>query len=198
MGRRQENHVFMAGVYVFPGGRVDRSDARVATANELLPDVAARLTKSCTPTRAHALAVAAIRELYEETGLMLGATVTHPPNGARLPPVWRAFAEAGLSPSLEPMEYIARAITPPGWSRRFHARFFLVDARHVHEKLAGDGELTDLRWVSLARAKELPTAGITRAILDELGLRFADRTRSDRPIPVFKWRDKRELIVGYE
>lgn len=198
MGRRGNNHVFMAGMYVFPGGRVDAADARVGTADELHPDVARRLAKSCTPSRARALALAAIRELYEEAGLMLGAAAARPPNGRPLAPTWRAFAEAGLAPALQPIEYVARAITPPGRARRFHARFLLADARHAHGKLAGDGELVDLRWVSIARARKLPTAGITRVILEELELRLADRERRLRPIPVFKTRGGRDIAVDYD
>lgn len=198
MGRRPANHVFMAGVYVFPGGRVDRTDARVRTADELRPGIARRLAKSCALSRARALAVAAIRELYEEAGLMLGTPIENPPRRISPSPTWRAFAEASLAPSLAPMEYVARAITPPGYARRFHARFFLADARHVHGELSGDGELSDLCWVSLSRARDLPIARITGAILDEVKQRFADRNRGRRSIPVFKWRDGSELLVAYD
>jgi len=197
MGQREKNHVFMAGMYVFPGGRVDPDDARVAAAAELDADVAGRLAKSCTPRRARAIALAAIRELYEEAGLILGAPAPMASADALGEP-WRSIADRGFSPALAPLEYIARAITPPGRPRRFHARFFMADARHAHGELAGDGELVDLRWVPLAGAKELPTAGITRLILDEVTHRLADPERRRRPIPVFKTRRGRDTAVDYD
>ena len=99
MGRRPAKHVFMAGVYVFPGGRVDRADARARTADELHPKIAARLGKSCTPVRARALGIAAIRELYEEAGLMLGTQAEGSLSPGGPSPTWqRAFAEAGIAP----------------------------------------------------------------------------------------------------
>ena len=198
MGRREKTHVFMAGMYVFPGGKVDRADARVGAAEEMNEAVAARVAKSCSPRRARALALAAVRELYEEAGLMLAAR--RPATGAVriLQPAWRAFAEAGLAPSLAPLEYIARAITPPGRPRRFHARFFLADARHAHGRLAGDGELVDLRWVPLARTRELPSAGITRLIIGELEQRLADANSNQRPIPVFRTKNGVDLATDYD
>ena len=78
---------------------------------------------------AHALAAAAIRELWEETGLPLGQ-----PGPADLPGDWAGFAARGLRPDASALRFIFRAITPPGRTRRFDARFFLADAG----ALAGD------------------------------------------------------------
>ena len=100
VGRRHHRHVFMPNTYVFPGGRRDRADSRIGVAVDLDPIVAAKLLKrvpASTPaSRARALAVAALRETREETGLALA-----PPDGAT------------HRPSLSALRFFARAITPP-------------------------------------------------------------------------------------
>ena len=73
MGRRPETARFMPGVYVFPGGAVDESDFAVQSDRVLADDVLARLRRQARQPLAHALAWAAIRETWEETGLLLGA-----------------------------------------------------------------------------------------------------------------------------
>ena len=77
MGRRSQAHAFLPGKYVFPGGRLDAGDARMAAATELPPETLARLCiRTPSPTRARALALAAIRETFEETGFILGQAAT--------------------------------------------------------------------------------------------------------------------------
>src|SRR5258708_7886916 len=66
MGRRHGGHDFMPDKWVFPGGRIDRSDFRAPHATPLRRDVAARLEKTTSPSRARALAMAAVRETFEE------------------------------------------------------------------------------------------------------------------------------------
>ena len=72
MGRRHEGNIFLPGKWVFPGGRVEPSDGDFATATPLNPaDMAALLDALPVPagsTFAHAVAFAAVRELFEETG----------------------------------------------------------------------------------------------------------------------------------
>ena len=75
LGRRHASHKFLPGRFVFPGGRVERDDARLPFATPLNPEVEARLLKRVnrpTPAKARAFALAAIRETFEETGLMIG------------------------------------------------------------------------------------------------------------------------------
>src|SRR5450432_1343941 len=75
VGRRHDKVVFMPGKFVFPGGRVDKSDNRIPVAAPIPKALEANLLKGSpkiTPSRARALAVAAIREACEETGLCLG------------------------------------------------------------------------------------------------------------------------------
>ena len=112
MGQRGAGAVFMPSKYVFPGGAVDAGDAEVPLAAPL-SDHSAALLAGSVPS-AHALAVAAIRELFEETGLTLGRSGAWP-----LPPEgWHGFAARGLVPDASGLRLIFRAITPPGRPRR--------------------------------------------------------------------------------
>ena len=194
MGRREPRQSFMPDVFVFPGGAVDRSDGFVRSADELRPSVLAALAATCTPHRARAIALAAIRETYEETGLMFG--LPSPP-GARTPAAWRAFADAGLAPALGGMDYIARAITPPGPPRRFHARFFLVRRGETAGTIAGNGELLDLDWYPLHAAFGLPVAGVTQLVLKEVAQIVSGATAVGGSIPFFT-RRRGQRMISYD
>ena len=82
MGQRHADHKFMPNKFVFPGGRVDPADSRIVPIVDLRAAVARRLMARMrgTPTerRARALAMAAIRETFEETGLVIGRPVAAP------------------------------------------------------------------------------------------------------------------------
>jgi 8-oxo-dGTP pyrophosphatase MutT (NUDIX family) len=127
MGRRVRGHAFMPDKWVFPGGRIHPSDYRVKAASDLAPDAAAALARTCTSARARALAATAIRETFEETGLIVGRAG----RGGTRSTEWREFLGTGHLPDLAPLAFVARAITPPARTRRFDARFFTVDARHL-------------------------------------------------------------------
>ncbi|WP_425339286.1 NUDIX hydrolase [Brevundimonas alba] len=178
MGRRAKGHVFMAAKWVFPGGRVERSDAGVASASELQPPEAARLAREVSPRRARALALAAVRETFEETGLLLAEPA--PPASVAGP--WREFRAAGALPDLAALSYVARAITPPGRTRRFDARFFMADAAALlhPEPTAGSGELDEIAWIPLAEAEALDLPAITRFVIGEVRARLET---PDRPLP---------------
>lgn len=193
MGRRRPDHVFMPNVFVFPGGRVDRADARIRAATELRDEIRDRLVKSCSTRRARTLALSAIRETAEETGLLVGirANIEQKDDVAW---AWRAFSRAGLAPALDTLDYVARAITPPGNPRRFHARFFVADGSKAHGRLRGDGELAELDWIPVDGVKELPTAWITRFVANEVRQRLDGGPARERPIPVIKFRK----IVAYD
>ncbi len=178
MGRRAEGHVFMAGKWVFPGGRVDASDRFAPSASELRPEVARRLQRTATPSRARALALAAVRELFEETGVLLARP--SPPRSGSGP--WRDFLQAGALPDLAPLDYIARAVTPPGRPRRFDARFFLADASALVslEPRSGDRELDEIAWLEMSRLGDLDLPQITRFVVGEA----LERLKApNRPIP---------------
>jgi len=178
MGRRAPGHVFMAAKWVFPGGRVERSDPGAASATELPPADAVRLAREVSPRRARALALAAVRETYEETGLLLAEPA--PPASVAGP--WREFRAAGALPDLAALRYIARAITPPGRSRRFDARFFMADASALlhPEPTTGSGELDEIAWLPLEDARALDLPAITRFVLGEVSDRL---THPHRPLP---------------
>lgn len=151
---------------VFPGGSIEADDRRVAPATPLQPHVERHLIRTLTPTRARALAAAAIRETFEETGLLLADTLTETPK--KTLPAWQGFHDRGLGPALHELEYFFRAVTPPGRVRRFDARFFLASADHVEGEIAGDGEIIDIGWYDLAEAsKEDNVHGITARVLAE-------------------------------
>src|SRR3954451_12261254 len=129
LGKRHAGLKFMAGKFVFPGGRMEPGDRKMPVASDLDMQAGARLMRGVqrpSLSKARALALAAIRETYEETGLLLGKRVDEVPPVPEGP--WQAFAEAKVLPDLAELHFIVRAITPPRRPRRFDARFFAVDA----------------------------------------------------------------------
>jgi 8-oxo-dGTP pyrophosphatase MutT (NUDIX family) len=113
------------------------------------------------------MAVAAVRETFEETGLVIGGPDPSPE--APPPAGWEKFFAAGFAPALDRIEYIARAVTPPIRPVRFNARFFMVEAGHVTGDLSGSGELGDIRWFPLEEAQKLELPNITRRVLRHIG-----------------------------
>ena len=194
MGRRRPDHVFMPNVFVFPGGRVDRADARIRAATELRDEIRDRLVKSCSMRRARTLALSAIRETAEETGLLVGIRADLEQKDD-VTQAWRAFSRAGLAPALDTLDYRGPGQSPRrGNPRRFHARFFVADGANAHGRLRGDGELAELDWIPVDGVKELPTAWITRFVANEVRQRLDGGPARERPIPVIKFRK----IVAYD
>jgi len=175
MGRRHMRHAFMPGRFVFPGGRTDPTDSRVSVATGLHPAEEARIAGAgsrATPTRARAIALSAIRETYEEAGLLLGRRQPFAsPN-----PDWSGFAEHGVYPSLASMRLVARAITPPGRVRRFDTRFLAVWRDEVAAELPNgpSGELEELVWLPIAEAQRKDVPAITHSVLGDLERRLAE------------------------
>jgi 8-oxo-dGTP pyrophosphatase MutT (NUDIX family) len=196
LGKRHHQHTFMPGKYVFPGGRVEPQDRAVAVATPLNPLVETRLMRNVirpSPRKAQAFALTAIRETFEETGLLIGAPCDEPPP---MPPgPWRDFARCGYAPDLSALHLVARAIAPPRNPRRFDARFFTVDAGAIAHRVDGavhnDAELVELRWLPIRRALELDLPDITRIVLKEIELRIAAGFRHELPVPLFRMRHSR-------
>jgi 8-oxo-dGTP pyrophosphatase MutT (NUDIX family) len=199
LGRRHEAHAFMPGKFVFPGGRVEPSDRWMSAAGALPPGVEEKLRKRVarpSGTRARALALAAIRETFEEAGLLVGRA-----NGwelERAPPgPWAEFVRCGVIPSFDGFHFIARAITPPGRPRRFDAAFFAVDAKRIAHRLDGrvgpQAELVELAWVAIGQARELDLPTITRLVLAELESRIARGMDHGLPVPFFRERYGRHV-----
>ncbi|NBE06404.1 NUDIX hydrolase [Paragemmobacter ruber] len=165
MGQRGAGAVFMPSKYVFPGGGVDPADHQALTPGLLgepcLSRLAQHLPDGAPPPAA--LAAAALRELSEETGL-------------------------SLAPTAEPaLRFIFRAITPPGRSRRFDARFFLIEASRIagdpEDFSAASDELSHLHWIGTDAARALDLPFITEVVLAEIGALAAGRP--DQGVPFF-------------
>lgn len=167
---------------VFPGGAVDAADHNVPLVRGPDDPCRARLARLSGVSTPEALAAAAIRELWEETGQCLGAA-GHWPDA---PEDWQGFARAGVRPDAGALRFFFRAVTPPGRPRRFDARFFLADAAALAtdpDNFAGaEAELSHLRWVPLAETRSLNLPFITRVVLAELA-RFLPRTDAPDRVP---------------
>lgn len=190
MGQRGAAAVFMPDKFVFPGGALDAGDHALADAAQVDPDTALALAVDTAQDVARALPLAAVRELWEETGLRLGAVDDASSlQAAAAPPAWRGFLAGGLRPRTEALRFVFRAITPQGRPRRFDARFFLVEADALHddpdEVTAGDGELRHLQWLDLAAARAFPVPFITGIVLSEIEATLADPA-ARRPAPYFR------------
>jgi 8-oxo-dGTP pyrophosphatase MutT (NUDIX family) len=191
VGKRHDKVVFMPGKIVFPGGRVDKADSRVPVAAPIPTALEANLLKGrprITPSRARALAVAAIREACEETGLCLGRKV----DSAALVPKgpWKPFGDASLLPDPSGLYLITRAITPPGRVRRFDTRFFAADASAIAHRIDGvvhaDAELVELVWIELGSRPLADLHPMTKNVLTELEKRLAaGPLRHDADVPFF-------------
>ena len=155
MGKRHHGHVFMPGKFVFPGGRVDATDRLMTVGAPLHPGAQAKLMlqiRRPNPAKAQALALAAIRETFEETGLFLGQKRGEPPAAPDGP--WSAFAEANIHPDLSSIHFVARAITPPRRARRYDTRFFTADASAIAHRIEGKvGPEFGTRGVGLGPAR---------------------------------------------
>ncbi|HYC25482.1 MAG TPA: NUDIX hydrolase [Roseiarcus sp.] len=191
LGRRHAGHKFMPGKFVFPGGRVERSDRHMSVADPLATIVEEKLNARPRRASAHlgrALALAAVRETYEETGLALGlkqaAGVSAAPAGA-----WSRFSAAKVVPALGGVDFLARAITPPGRPRRFDTRFLVADAALIAHREGGvvgpEAELVELVWMPLAEASALDLPSITRIVLGELAAAMTTGMNPTRPRPFF-------------
>lgn len=205
IGRRHDKVVFMPGKFVFPGGSVDKTDNKVPVAAPIPKELEANLLKGSPKTessRARSLAIAAIRETCEETGLCLGLKAEG--SVAKLTGAWQPFTDAGLLPDPSGLYLIARAITPPGRVRRFDTRFFTADASAIAHRVDGvihpDAELVELVWVEIGSCPLADLHSITRNVLGELENRLAaGPLRHDADVPFFRFyggRMHRDVLSG--
>jgi len=184
--RRSRRSGFVPGAYVFPGGRVDASDAApevVARLDGLDGDRAARrldLPDGEPPALAYYLA--AIREAFEETGILVGTRAGDggPPATAAedaavdalrddLMEDRRSFAAvlAAMGARLDggAMEYLAHWITPVAEPRRYDTRFFAARVPRGSRAIVDRREMTDALWIS-------PSAALRRHGQDSLPMIF--------------------------
>jgi 8-oxo-dGTP pyrophosphatase MutT (NUDIX family) len=202
MGKRRATQVFMPNKVVFPGGRVDDEDRIVTVANELADDETAKLLLEMkghpSPARARSIALAAIRETYEETGIIVGRPFEQRPKTAG--PGWQAFFDQGYLPSLANLNLFARAITPPGRPRRYDTRFFCASIDTVAMQTGAlDDELSEVTWYSIAETTDLDLPPITRVIIEDLSDRLEAGALGpmQAPIPFYHQRHgsfRRDLL----
>jgi 8-oxo-dGTP pyrophosphatase MutT (NUDIX family) len=201
LGKRHMKHAFMPGKYVFPGGRTDPADSRVPVTSGLHPAEEARIAgrgARASSTRARAIALSAVRETYEEAGILLGNAGKF--TSARAG--WEGFATHGVAPSLANLRFVARAITPPGRVRRFDTRFLAAWRSDAALQLPEGGptnELEELVWLPIADAREADIPLITRTVLGDLETRLKSDPVLDPggPAPFYRMlhsRFVRELI----
>jgi 8-oxo-dGTP pyrophosphatase MutT (NUDIX family) len=203
MGKRRMEQVFMPGKYVFPGGRADKDDKIVQSADELPAIEMAKLLLDMkgTPSaaRARGLALAAIRETFEEAGLLVGHPVSPAPQTEAAG--WGDFLALGFLPKLSDLTFFARAITPPGRPRRYDTRFFCCDITAITHRIdANDGELSGLHWLTIEDTRGIELAPITRVVLEDLTdrLNTSNPTAADAAVPYYHFKNgsfRRELLT---
>lgn len=187
MGRRGNRASFAPSMYVFPGGILELADSKLSAPTSFNADAMGRAVSN----KIHALAHTAIRETFEETGLLLGqkgelAKVVHPS--------WEQCRLDGMAPAPHQLKYLGRAITPATAPKRFHARFFVAALEHFSGSLVGNGELLDLRWVRLAGASDLPMLDVTEFMLKELA-HFLQGPRQRTPLMSYR---RGKTLIRYE
>ncbi|MEZ5937108.1 MAG: NUDIX hydrolase [Hyphomonadaceae bacterium] len=185
MGCRSAGHDFMPNKYVFPGGRVDEDDLLVPSLSELRPEEETAI-RYRTERAPRAFPLTAVREVYEETGLIVGRAADI---GRDVPADWAEYFGHGVAPCLHGFTFVGRAITPPMRHKRFDARFFMADAADclIDDRPPVDGrELADLRWFTLAEAAALDLPNVTRFVISEIEARL--RREALRPF-FLRWED---------
>jgi len=193
VGQRGAGAVFMPSKFVFPGGALDAQDSAMRLAVPMGEACMARLRAMADPGLAEPLVLAGIREVWEETGLVLGAPAAGVAQ-AEVPADWQGFVAGGVAPSAAGMQFIFRAVTPPGRPRRFDARFFLVEA----ESILGDpddfthasSELSHLHWAPLAEVRALDLPFITEVVLAEVS-ELVESGGPPESVPFFHHEDGR-------
>ncbi|MDZ4372718.1 MAG: NUDIX hydrolase [Phenylobacterium sp.] len=186
MGKRHGGHSFMPDRWVFPGGRIDRADYRAPYATDLRPDVGGLFDRYLPAGKGRALALAAVRETWEEAGLLLAK-----PGEGRGRGPWKDFIGQGVLPDLEAMDVIARAITPPAVGKRFDTWFLMAEAERLTslDRQPDCGELEEIAWVDFDDAMSLPLPAVTRMMIKEAVLRMEDPSR---PKPFLRYKDREQ------
>lgn len=202
MGRRRATQVFMPNKVVFPGGRVDEADRTVESANELadveLAKVLLDMKGRPSAARARSMALAAVRETFEETGVIIGRSAAQPLETDTSG--WQSFFDEGYLPALAELSLFARAITPPGRPRRYDTRFFCASIDAVVAQTGKfDDELSEITWYSIEETSELDLPPITRVIIEDLGdrLQAGPLGPMSAPIPFYHQRNgtfRRDLL----
>lgn len=172
-GRRSLRARFMPGVYVFPGGAVDAEDWRPWQLE---------VGADTLPPRLLRCARAALRETWEEAGVLFGRPAAAPLAAHPGSPVAAAYAAAGLRVAIDRLAYVGRAITPARVFRRFNTRFFLGDGDDVVGEPHPTDELEDVRWHPIGRQPLEPLRDVSQFMLARA---IAIRGGDSSPAPLF-------------
>ena len=139
---------FASGALVFPGGKVEPEDRALAG-----DDVEAIAR------------VAAIRETYEECGVMLARARGGGPLAVSTLPFRERLAAEDLEPALDALTLFAHWITPPILPRRFDTRFYIVEAPADQLAAHDGGEAVDSVWIEPQRALAEGRQGLRTLVL---------------------------------
>jgi 8-oxo-dGTP pyrophosphatase MutT (NUDIX family) len=175
-GRRPLNVRFMPGVHVFPGGAIDPPD-RVAWATEEGTDALGPRLARC--------ARAALRETWEEAGVLVGRPASSRAAVPATSAIERAYREHGAVAAMDLLTYVGRAITPSHSHRRFNTRFFLGDGINVFGEPAASEELEEVRWYPIGRQPLESFRDVTRFMLAR-AIALRNGTATGEP-PLFYW-----------
>src|SRR6516165_10465672 len=155
-GRRPLHVKFMPGVYVFPGGAIDPPDRIAWSVESRIEALGSKLARS---------ARAALRETWEEAGVLVGCPGSRPSALPARAPVEQAYLDRGLVAAMDLLTYVGRAITPSHSFRRFNTRFFLCDGRNVFGEPAASEELEDVGWHPIGHQAFASFRDVTRFML---------------------------------
>src|SRR5579864_6677454 len=190
-GRRPGHVKFMPGVWVFPGGVIEPADNKPwhdETGGGHLPPRLARCAR------------AALRETWEEVGVLVGRSAsraTDPAAVHRLSAIEAAYAGDGVIAALDALTYVGRAITPTLVFRRFNTRFFLADGSAVFGDPVSTDELEDVGWHPIGRRPLEPFRDVTQFMLAR-AIALREGTAS-REAPLFcTVRSRRQIRVCRE
>ncbi len=185
MMRRGSSLAFMAGMWVFPGGRLDAADESPAALSRVWPAGLARCAEGLHSLQGERLAagtaiglhVAACREAFEEAGLLLTLTSSGAPSTAeqavRLQP-HRAAVVSDATAFVRLLEaedlridvgqfvYWSHWITPSLETKRFDTRFFVAPVPPTQDATPDLSELTEHAWIDPARAAESLERGVIK------------------------------------
>lgn len=203
MGKRSAQHKFMPNKFVFPGGRLDMIDTRLKVPHDLPDPVMQRLRqhtrKDVSDAKLKGLALAAIRETFEETGLIIGHKTKSAPRTSHKG--WQEYFASGATPPLDKIDFIGRAITPTYRTRRYDTRFFMLHDDTIftdpEDTQNASGELLHLHWLTLKQARDLDIPAITRQMLDivEERLRLSRPRQLAAPAPFVRFQHNKPQIT---
>jgi 8-oxo-dGTP pyrophosphatase MutT (NUDIX family) len=154
--------VFAAGMSVFPGGRLDVRDADLPFSGDGIVEAAARF--GCTEEQARGLIGAAVRETYEETGVLLTAPpadLSHARHDVESGRLWFGdlLRESGVAVDSSALHPWARWVTPAGEVRRYDTRFFVGALPDTAEARDETTESSEASWVPVREALDQARRG---------------------------------------